>query len=196
MSFIVCGWYTPDYKPWLGPLISDLDAIGAQHEFVQVEKRDRDWSSMTLRKPFEIRDAMRRNPTKTVIFLDVDCRVLAPLEPLADIPGDVGVCLNGRADKKGRQKIRARSGTMVFKPTEGARDFVDAWALRSTTSLKGANDQTTLAMTLSAHPVTLTTIGLEWCAIPADGRNAKILHTSASAALGLHGWINWLKRAA
>ena len=29
MLYIVCGWYTPDYKRWLAPLEASLDAIGA-----------------------------------------------------------------------------------------------------------------------------------------------------------------------
>jgi len=38
MSYIVCGWYTPDYQGWGEPLVASLETFGMAHDFVRVER--------------------------------------------------------------------------------------------------------------------------------------------------------------
>jgi len=197
MSYIVCGWYTPDYRPWWDKLRPTIEAVGAEHDFVEVEPRTGSWETMTLRKALEVRKAISRNPGRTIIILDVDCVVNAPLNELASIPGDVGLCISGRADSKGRQKIRIRAGTIVVHPIPPALAFVNTWVQASLDAPPRSTDQTSLAMAMYQPNLTISVIGREWCAIPSDNlADPKILHTSASNALGLHGWRNWIRRAA
>lgn len=197
MSYIVCGWYTPDYKPYWDKLRPTLEAVGAKHDFVEAATRTGSWETTTLRKASEVAFAMKRNPNKTIIFLDVDCVVHEPLDDLAALKGDVGLCINGSANRKGRQKIRLRTGTMVFHPTAEAQLFVWRWDAANKVALPRATDQTTIGMVLHQPGLTISIVGREWCAIGMDGiANPKIEHTSASAALGLHGWRNWFKGAA
>jgi hypothetical protein len=191
-SYIVCGWYTPDYAPYYNELFLSLEANRIPHDFVRVSPRQGSWEKCTLRKANEVFDAMTRHPDKTIIFLDVDCVVRAPLVPLVALPGDIGLCISGKADSKGRQKIRVRAGTMVIRPTPRAHEFVRLWLAKSQNAPRRATDQTTIAMAMHIHGLNVSVIGKEWCAIPADNlAKPKILHESASAALGLHGWRNW-----
>lgn len=192
-EFVVCGWYTNDYRPWWDNLRPTLEAVGAPNDFVEVSKRTGSWEAATLRKASEVQDAMRRHPDKTVIFIDVDCTVRAPLDPLAALLGDVGICISGKANHKGRQQIRIRTGTMVLHPTDACRAFVRRWSLASASAPSRATDQTTIAMVLHQPGLAVSIVGKEWCAIPRDNiKDAKILHESASNALGLHGWMAWL----
>jgi hypothetical protein len=33
--WVVCGWFTPDYRPWADKLTASLDAIGAPYDIVE-----------------------------------------------------------------------------------------------------------------------------------------------------------------
>jgi hypothetical protein len=81
-DLVVCGWYTWDYEHWLPPLIGDLEQLGIQHDFKITDKpKGARWEHVTLRKAEQACLAVQRHPDKTVVLLDVDCRVLWPLEP-------------------------------------------------------------------------------------------------------------------
>lgn len=72
-------------------------------------------------------DAMDRHPDKVIVLLDVDCRVLGDLSPLAEIGGDVGFHIRTKYRRSGGMRFGARSGTVVVRPTAGARAYVQAW---------------------------------------------------------------------
>jgi hypothetical protein len=183
--FIVCGWYTPDYAHWLSTLVPSLEAVGAPHDFVEVPKTAGGWELNTMCKPREIAEAMRRHPGKVVIFIDVDCQALAPLDDLAEIGGDVGVYIRTRYRSNGDPKIGPRSGSMVFRPTRKALEFVEAWIDEGSRAARFGVDQDSLAVALGRVPgLSVTTLGVEWCAVPADKcERPKILHDSASRTI-------------
>ena len=60
-------------------------------------------------------------------WLDVDCIVHGDLSPLADIRGDVAFRMHSkfRRHHKGA-RFRAQSGTMVFRPTPGPANLLNA----------------------------------------------------------------------
>src|SRR5687767_2613414 len=125
--FIVCAWYTPDYRPWADKLIASLDAIGAPYDIVEVPKRPGTWEANTMAKPGQLLAAMDRHPNEVIVFLDVDCEVLGDLTPLADITGDVAFYIRTKYRRSGGTRFGARSGTVVARPTERARRYVEAW---------------------------------------------------------------------
>ena len=181
-DYIVAGWYTPNYSHWLDGLIPSLEAVGAPHDFVEVAPMADTWEANTMRKPRQIANALSRHPTKTVIFLDVDCTVLKPLSPLVMIRGDVGAYLRTKYRRDGTTKSGWRSGTMVFKPTAAARDFVTAWVIESERADRYSVDQDSLAVALGRVPgLSITTLGVEWCATVGDQcADPAIYHDSAS----------------
>jgi len=90
-STIVAGWFTPDYSHYLPPLRASLDRFGHEHDFVAVSPASGGRERNTMRKPAQILAAMDRHPNRAIVFLDVDCEVLAPLDALAEIKSDVAV---------------------------------------------------------------------------------------------------------
>ena len=182
-EFVVCGWYTPDYKVWADRLLSNLTALGLPHDFVVVPKPIAEWESITLLKPQQVLAAMDRNPGKTIIFLDVDCEVLSAsaMVSLSEIIGDVGFYLRTKFRRSGALKWSPRSGTMVFKPSLNARKFVEMWRDLSVSAPAYAVDQDMLAITLGKHPWSITFIDIRHCAIEGDKvSDPWILHYSAS----------------
>jgi hypothetical protein len=84
-----------------------------------------------MAKARHILAAMDRHPDQVIVWLDVDCIVHGDLSPLADIRGDVAFRMHSkfRRHHKGA-RFRAQSGTMVFRPTPEARQFVELWSKR------------------------------------------------------------------
>lgn len=184
-SFIVCGWYTPDYGHWVHPLRLRLDALGVSHDFVEVERRPGGWEANTLMKPGQIRVAMGRNPGKTILFLDVDCRIVGMAQDLcrvADISGDLGFYVRTRIRTNRQPLFAPRSGTLVLKPTDATQAFVDAWIKLSAEAPRFVVDQTTFTLALGHVPgLTITVLPVEACSTPGDRTpGSVILHDRAS----------------
>jgi hypothetical protein len=131
-DWVVCGWFTPDYRKHWDTLRANLDEIGAPHDFKEVTKLGGGWEANVSRKALHALEAMERNPGKTILLLDVDCVVpggIEGLNELASVPGDVAFHFTARWNtNRSARLVRygPRSGTMVFKPTEEARQFVRA----------------------------------------------------------------------
>jgi hypothetical protein len=139
---IVCGFYTEDYRRWLIPLVASLDRLGRLHDFVPAEKAGHMWETNTMAKASHILAAMDRHPDEVIVWLDVDCVVHGDLTSLADIRGDVAFCMPSkfRRHHKGTRS-RAQSGTVVFRPTLEARQFVELWRQASERAPYGEIDQ-------------------------------------------------------
>src|SRR5262245_5640044 len=93
---IVCGFYTEDYRHWVGPLVASLDRLNQAHDFVLAEKAGQMWETNTMAKARHILAAMDRHPDKLIVWLDVDCIVHGDLSPLADIRGDVAFRMHSK----------------------------------------------------------------------------------------------------
>jgi hypothetical protein len=190
-DYVVCGWYTPDYTRWWEKLKPTLEAVGAPHHFVEVEKEDIDWERQTLRKPSMVHQALK--------FHDVDCTVRGDLAPLAAIGGDFGVCSTVRLAKQRwhviTNQLTVRSGTMVLKPTPRCRALVEQWILLCKTTPPYVHDQQVLALAMYQVPgLVLTNLGVPWCALPRDNcPDPVILHDQASK--GSHA-TKWQRRIA
>jgi len=199
MSYIVCGWYTPDYQKWWDKLRPTLDAVGAPHHVDQVPQIAGSWEARTCRKAEFVKQAMRRYPHETILFLDVDCTVRRPLDELADIPGDFGICSTVKYEKRRWHSIstiiQTRSGTLVLKPTDRCREMVGRWCQEAENAPLYVHDQQALALAMTQVPgLTVTNIGTEWCAVPRDHHpDPGILHDQASK--GQHA-KRWTKRLA
>jgi hypothetical protein len=199
MTYIVCGWYTPDYANWWGRLRPTLEAVDAPHDFVQVEKHNTHWEKQTLRKAGQVRDAMLRHPGKTIIFLDVDCTVHGSLEPLAEIAGEFGICSTVKYHRTRRHSIATlittRSGTLVLKPREACYDLVKTWVDMCEKAPDYVHDQQVLSLAMTKVPgLTVTNLGVKWCAVERDEEPTAIIrHDHASK--GSHA-TKWQRRLA
>lgn len=196
MSYIVCGWYTPDYAHWLPPLVASLAAVGAPHDFVQVEKAAGGWEKNTLRKASVAADAMQRHKGRTVILLDVDAVVHGSLEPIATTDADVALHFVLKRKLNGNNAIFARSGTLVLRPTWKARTFVDTWQQVSESAPHGWVDQSTLLVALWRTPgLNIAQLDVRYCATRKDDvASPVVLHGQGSCAhRKLPPWLRALK---
>jgi len=87
----------------------------------------------TRRKPAVALEAMDAYPGKTVVLMDVDCRLRGDIEPVTQIDGDVGIVVIARNVRRRRRwahwlSVECNSRVVVFRPTEGARAFAQTWA--------------------------------------------------------------------
>lgn len=202
MSWIVCGFFTPDYRHWADELIASLDAVDAPHDLVMTEKRDGGWEANTMAKAGQVLAAMDRHPNEVVIFLDVDCQVHGDLSPLASLRGDIGLYMPVKRKSDGTMtavRFKPHSGTLVVRPTPQARQFVEAWAMLSREARRTDVDQTTLALAMNqACGVAIELLHPKWCATPGYTEpDAVIRHDEASQSqprMGKAGrWLHALR---
>jgi hypothetical protein len=135
-DYLVVGWFTTDdtYGPLAEAFAANLDQHQQPfHLFAVRRKPGAPWD--TRKKPSVALAALDMYPGKTIILMDVDCRINGPLAPLANCPGDVGICLVARSpmDWRGRTRspnnviVRTSSRVVVLRPFAGAVTFVKEW---------------------------------------------------------------------
>jgi hypothetical protein len=199
-SVIACGFYTEDYRHWAVQLIASLDRVGQAHDIVLAEKRGVGWEANTMAKAAHILAAMDRHPDKVIAWLDVDCVVLDSLAPLAELGADVSFRMHSkfRRHHKGA-RFRAQSGTMVFKPTPGARRFVEHWQRASDRAPYGEIDQSSQVVAMSASIGTsFAPLPLIYCVNPDEkGKVPGVVIQHDSAAVNfpkVSGWRRYIGR--
>lgn len=176
-NWIACGWYTPDYKDWFLDLEVSLITHGAPYDFQAVSKVEGGWERNTCRKAGFVLDALDRYPSKTVIFLDVDCVVTGDLGALVGLLCDVALDFHINR-KRRRINLIPATGHMILNPTTKMRDLIEAWARVSENPEFGLNDQETLTLAMDK---------VEGLCLMNIGKTARgaILHSSASATSGV-----------
>jgi hypothetical protein len=174
-SWVVCGWYTPDYKHWFRRLEASLIEHGAPYDFEAVSKEPGGWEANTRRKAGLILDAIRRHRGKTIIWIDVDAFVIGNVSQLANLPCDVAIRLHGWRTRH-RVSLMARAGTIVFNPTENARRLAEAWAAEADCAQYGDHDEISLTLAVGSIEglvlMNLGEIGLK--AIEHDNASASV----------------------
>ena len=167
-SVVVAGFYTEDYWRWLIPLVASLDRLGQPHDFVLAEKAGQMWETNTMAKAGHILAAMDRHPDEVIVWLDVDCIVHGDLSPLADIRGDVAFRMYSKFRKHHKgSSFRAQSGTMVFRPTSEARQFVEYWKRESERAPYGEIDQSSQVVAMAESiGTTFVPLPLIYCVNP------------------------------
>jgi hypothetical protein len=137
-------------------------------------------------KAQQVQLAMERHPDQVLVFLDVDCRVLALLDELVNIGGDVAFYVRSKFRCSGGMRFGVRSGTRVLQPTLAAARFVDEWVKLSEQAPWGEVDQTALGVAIGRSP------GVPFEPLHA---NPVILHDSASRGVRkIRNWQRALRR--
>ena len=182
--WLVCGYFTPDYRHWAEALAASLRTHHAPHHLFATAKAGT-WEATSRQKPMAILHAMHRYPDQVIVWLDVDCQVLGDLSPLADLRADVAAYTRTRQPKwRRRQRFLVKSGTMVFKPTEAARAFVREWSRNAARAQPWDSDQHSLLKTFGeTTDVTFQRLPHTWCTVVGErfaGSNPTIQHASAA----------------
>jgi hypothetical protein len=143
---------------------------------------------------------MDRHPHQVIVWLDVDCIVHGDLSPLADIRGDVAFRMHSkfRRHHKGA-RFRAQSGTMVFRPTLEARQFVECWKRASESAPYGEIDQSSQVVAMAESiGTTFVPLPLIYCVNPDEkGRVQGVIVQHDSAAVHfpkVSGWRRYVRR--
>jgi hypothetical protein len=188
-SYVVAGWFTPDYRHYLAGLIADLTLGGHPYFFEALEKNPSGWAANTRMKAAAILRAMDRHPGVKLIWLDVDCRVIGDISPLLAIESDFAAHFKSRQMKLAnyryageyRAVVHPWSGTMVVSPTSRARKLIEAWRDAETDAIPLDPDETTLGLALARVPgLTVTFLHHNFCSSPGHtAPNAIIQHSSA-----------------
>jgi hypothetical protein len=134
-DWLAIGWFTEDstYRPLAEALAANLSQHGAPfHLFAKPSLGA--WN--TRRKPAVVLEAMDAYPGKTLVLMDVDCRLRGDIEPVTQIGGDVGIVVIARNVRRRRRwahwlSVECSSRVVVLRPTEGARAFARTWAAQS-----------------------------------------------------------------
>jgi hypothetical protein len=182
--WLVCGYFTPDYRHWAETLADSLRRHNAPYHLFATTKAGT-WEATSRQKPAAILNAMGRYPDKAIVWLDVDCQVLGDLSPLADLRADVAAYTRTRQPKwRRRQRFLVKSGTMVFKPTEAARAFVGEWSRNAARGQPWDSDQHSLLKTFGEMcDVTFQRLPHTWCTVVGErhaGGSPIIEHASAA----------------
>jgi len=126
LGWLVCGWFTPDYRPRAERLAAGLIAHGAPYHIRELDKGGGNWTHQVKRKPTIILEAMRAHPQSTVVFMDVDCEIRGDVAPATRIGADAA-CFFQVKKRAGRQLGDMSSRVMVLRPTPGAQKLVEIW---------------------------------------------------------------------
>lgn len=197
MSYIVAGFYTPDYAELAANLTANLDQFSIPHHFYAVSKIGETWMAQTLRKPEIALRAMDDHPGKSIILMDVDCTVRGPLDPLPTESDVTAYIFTVRS--KRRIKSCTSSRVIVLRPTERTRQMLRLWhdkctALNSkiaqmrigksqiaSNAITQDDDETLLIRAIAETPgLTISMLPLAYSgSAPADDETALVTHDSA-----------------
>jgi hypothetical protein len=150
-KFIVCAWYTPDYRHWAERFRQSLIEQGAPYDLFEIEKpKGAGWERTTRLKAGMALRFMERHG-KTIVLSDVDVLATGRLDVLADLDCDVAFELQS-IRLRGGVMLLPRSGIVVIRNTPPARLLVENWARAAANCRYGDTDESALADALAETP--------------------------------------------
>jgi hypothetical protein len=132
--FVVCAFYTPNYRDDVKRLEISLKAAGHEY-FIQPYERLPTWEQNTGIKPRFLLDCLRRFESKDILYLDADAFVRKPLEGFDRFEGDIGLHFNQNG---GSHSIR--TGTVYLRNSPQTLIFMQQW-IDAQASNETFNDQ-------------------------------------------------------
>lgn len=148
-SWLVVGWFTPDYRHWAERLARSLDAFGAPYHLLAKDGDPKGWMANTRRKPLVAEEAMQRFPDRTIVLTDVDAEAMADIAPMVDITADVSAFLKAKLSRKARCEIQLSSRVIVLRPTPAARKFIADWRAECARCAAEVADEAALGLVLA-----------------------------------------------
>jgi hypothetical protein len=146
--YIICGWFTADYRPWAERFAASLRRHGAPYDLIEAEKDRRGWEATTRMKPAIVQGFLEKYPGKALILSDVDALAMGDLSPLADLDCDIALRLQAKR-LRGRNMIVPRSGTVVLYLGWRTFAFVETWRRHCEAAPYGDTDESCLNLALA-----------------------------------------------
>jgi len=128
-EIVVCGFFKADGVDRALPLRRRLDGLRTRYDFVAIDIRGSP-DAYALSKPLQVGAAMDRHPGKTILFIDLACRIVGTRDDLlraAEIPGDIAFHVRTRLCSQGKPALAPHAETLVLRPTARAHVFVRTW---------------------------------------------------------------------
>ena len=127
-DYIVTGFFTP--APLAQEFTGYLDRHGVPHHLYPVPASA--WENAILMKPQIVLRAMEDFPNKTVVLMDIDCRLAGSIAPVITIHGDVAMFVGVRYHPKSRKKsarlrVLPSSRVIICKQTDCTRQLMRNW---------------------------------------------------------------------
>ena len=159
-SFIVTGFFTPDYFPLADALSKNLIEYGISHHLYARAKSAGQWGHQTLQKPSVLKAARLDHPNKVLILMDVDCRVRGDISAILEVTGDIAVPM-GRKPMKNGTALKPGTRVLLVRPTAQTDIFLTVWEDMCRLDLhQVGNDEIRLQMAIedSAGRFAITTL--------------------------------------
>ena len=125
-SFIVTGFFTPDYFPLADALSRNLIEYGISHHLYARAKSVGQWGHQTLQKPSVLKAARLDHPNKVLILMDVDCQVRGDISAMLEVTGDIAVPM-GRKPMKNGTALKPGTRVLLVRPTAQTDIFLKVW---------------------------------------------------------------------
>jgi len=125
-SFIVTGFFTPNYFPLADAFSKNLKAYNVSHHLYARERISGQWGHQTLQKPSVLKVARQDYPDQPLIFMDVDCQVRGDISPMLNVSGDIAVPM-GRKPMKNGTALKPGTRVVLLRPTAQADAFLNLW---------------------------------------------------------------------
>jgi hypothetical protein len=127
---IVTGFFTPDYFPLADAFSENLKRFGIPHILYNVPQKA--WEQAILLKPQIVDLAMQDFPDRTIILMDIDCIIMAPIDPVLAFNGDVSLFMGVRflrrfTQKRTSMRVLPSSRIIAWRPTPMAKVLLANW---------------------------------------------------------------------
>ena len=125
-SFVVIGFFTPDYFPLADALSKNLIEHGISHHLYARTKSAGQWGHQTLQKPSVLKTARVDHPNEVLILMDVDCQVRGDISAMLEVAGDIAVPM-GRKPMKNGTALKPGTRVLLVRPTAQTDIFLKVW---------------------------------------------------------------------
>lgn len=192
-SYVVVGFFTPNYRPLAENLAKDLAHTKNPYHLIARDKGEATWRNVVHWKPEIVLQAMDLYPKSNIILLDVDSSVRGSLSPAIDFSGDVSARPKLRLTNhiwpfRKKTVLQISSRSMVFKPNERVRTFLGDWRdeLRTATYHQGGCEMALRFVIARSVGLAFTPMDLRYCGLETDKAppDAVVVHSSHSRHAG------------
>jgi len=149
-SFVVVGFFTPNYYQLANAFSKNLIEHGITHHLYARAKSVGQWGHQTLQKPSVLKSARLGYPNAILILMDVDCQVRGDISAITNSAGDIAVPM-GRKPMKNGTALKPGTRVLLVKPTAQADTFLALWDEMCRLDIKPVeNDEIRLQMAMEA----------------------------------------------
>ncbi len=157
---LVVSFYTPDYAEHADRLRESCERFNVRHRIDAIEPAGSWVETCALKADFIL---VNLQNTEATLWLDADAEILRPIAGLADLDCDLAVYHDRNSD----EKLKIRSGTVLFNPTAAAISVLQDWGDRCAADPESW-DQAHLYRALEASSASVHDLDISYCAISND----------------------------